>query len=399
MRDEKSGAIRVGFIGRNGELVIGFDRLPEKTVYVGEFHEGRAVIQLEKEGVDQPKSHRNFVWGYIDEAGRMAVPPRFDHAQDFSEGLAYVSAKGAGAFIDRDGREVFKVDAIAAKDFHEGLAAVCGREARDWGYVDRSGREVVKRQYRLAGDFSEGLAAVSLDGKYGFINRKGETVIPPRFWPRQVGYSWEGKYEMGRFSEGLAWVGAADPREAKRNLYGYINKAGDFVIRPQFVTAQEFSEGLAWVVTGVGQTETPLKAGWVDKSGRWAVEGVNGRSFSDMAEFSTYANPVFDWRYSEGLVPFVVLSGNDALHGYMDRRGAVVIPPGQFNDIGPFSGGLARVYFFEKTASGRASFGRLNEKGELAEKNYGYINKGGRFVWRYEAGRAKVSRLGDDILP
>jgi hypothetical protein len=38
VRDEKSGEERTGFIDRTGKLVIVFDRLPEATKAVGEFH-------------------------------------------------------------------------------------------------------------------------------------------------------------------------------------------------------------------------------------------------------------------------------------------------------------------------------------------------------------------------
>lgn len=44
---------RVGFIDKTGKLVIGFDQLPKETVAVRDFHEGRAVIYLQKEGGDE----------------------------------------------------------------------------------------------------------------------------------------------------------------------------------------------------------------------------------------------------------------------------------------------------------------------------------------------------------
>jgi hypothetical protein len=66
----------------------------------------------------------------------------------------------------------------------------------------------------------------------------------------------------------------------------------------------------------------------------------------------------------------------------MDRKGAVVIPPGEMRTVGPFSGGVARVSFYDETASGPARYGRVDEKGQFVEEFYGYINKSGRFIWR-----------------
>lgn len=44
---------RVGFIDNTGKLVIGFDRLPKETTYVRDFHDGLAVIYLNKETRDE----------------------------------------------------------------------------------------------------------------------------------------------------------------------------------------------------------------------------------------------------------------------------------------------------------------------------------------------------------
>lgn len=368
-KDEKSGEARIGFIDNTGKLVIPFDRLPKTTVGVGEFHEGRAVIYLREETGDKLNGNSNYRAGYIDETGKVVIAPRFDSARDFSEGLAYVEldASGFRGFIDREGKTVIKVDAPTAKDFHEGLAAVGTREGRDdrvgdWGYIDRSGREVIKRQYFFAEDFAEGLAGVLVDnGKYGFINQRGTMVIPPNFEPFK-GLRHK-KVIMGtsRFSAGLACVKEAG------GFYGYINKKGEFAIPPRFERAQEFSEGLAWVVT------KDWKAGWIDKSGQLVVTGINGQSFPARTEI-IYTDEILDWRYSEGLVPFILYVENKFMRGYMDRSGRVVIKlqrDDEFGTLNPFSGGVAMVYLFVQ-----------GKRGE--EQKYGYIDKTGRFLWRQQ---------------
>lgn len=350
---------RIGFIDNTGKLVIDYDRLPSSTRLVGEFHEGRAAIYLER--MATPGSPAYDV-GFIDETGKIVIPPRYYDARHFSEGLAYVFGPQFRGFIDLQGKPVIKTDGYT-RDFHEGLAAVLSAEGR-WGYVDHSGKVVIRQQYSLADDFSEGLAGVVVERKFGFINQQGEMVIEPRFTPRRGPYSWDPLVATSRFTDGLAPV-TTDP-EFENKAYGYINPKGEFVIPPQFYVAQLFSEGLAFVATPDPKTNGVKKAGWIDKAGQWVVTEVQGLPPGQPT--STFSSFSVDCRYSEGLAKFTVYSAEGLpLHGYMDRKGKVVIEPRRFNKVGPFVGGIAQIY-----VSGN----------EGSSDDYGYINKTGQFIWR-----------------
>lgn len=86
--------------------------------------------------------------------------------------------------------------------------------------------------------FSEGLAAVRRDNKWGYINLKGEEVIPCQF---------SDKFPPGQFSEGLACV--VDERNPKEELWncriGFINKDGEFVISGDYFSETP-SLGTVW---------------------------------------------------------------------------------------------------------------------------------------------------------
>ena len=46
---------------------------------------------------------QNYLWGYEDEKGNIQIPAKFEWANEFSEGLAWVSNNGVYCFINEDG--------------------------------------------------------------------------------------------------------------------------------------------------------------------------------------------------------------------------------------------------------------------------------------------------------
>ena len=116
-----------------------------------------------------------------------------------------------------------------AYNFSEGLARI--KINGKYGYIDKKGNYVINMPFDEAEDFSKGLARIKINEKYGYIDKKGNFVIKPQF------------DEVHNFSEGLARVKIDDK-------YGYIDKKGNIVIKPQFDYADDFSEGLAMVETG-----------------------------------------------------------------------------------------------------------------------------------------------------
>lgn len=78
--------------------------------------------------------------------------------------------------------------------------------------------------------FSEGMAAVRRDGKRGYINLKGEEVIPCQF---------SDEYRVGQFSEGVACVidnRNKDDKEIWNKRVGFINRKGEWVLEGDFFT-------------------------------------------------------------------------------------------------------------------------------------------------------------------
>lgn len=119
-----------------------------------------------------------------------------------------------------------------ARDFSEGFAWV--EKDGKWGYINTKGEQIVECEFYGGWyfndfkDFNEGFASVKKDYKWGYINTKGEQAI-------------ECKFDYANdFNEGLASV-------KKDGKYGYINTKGEQVIECKFDCAWNFSEGFAKV--------------------------------------------------------------------------------------------------------------------------------------------------------
>lgn len=192
----------------DGRRLTGFD-----FVWLSRPSEGLVVAEIKQADGNTP-------CGFLDLTGAWVIPPRFDMAYPFSEGLAQVRA-----------------------------------DHRQWGYINRQGEVVISCQFEDAYPFQEGLAAVQT-GKYpnrhyGFIDTGGNWVIQPQF--NDVG---------NVFSQGLAAVKLGD-------LWGYIGRNGNWTIAPAFSRAWPFSEaGHACVSAPVGNDD---RFGMIDRMGQWLL--------------------------------------------------------------------------------------------------------------------------------
>jgi hypothetical protein len=121
--------------------------------------------------------------------------------------------------------------------------------------------------------------------------------------------------------------------------WGYINRSGEVVIKPQFDSAEPFAEGLALVrypprkkplKPGEKTAELVAGIGFVDHTGKLVIQlenplHLNGDSFS------------------EGLTKYWTWEPNKGdVYGYIDKTGKVVVQA-RFTDASQFVDGLAAV--------------------------------------------------------
>ena len=147
--------------------------------------------------------------GFINLEGKFVIPPIFESAQDFEEGLAAVRVNGRWGFIDRTGALVIPPQFEQAQSFREGLAGV--KVNGNWGFTDPSGALRIPARFENVEPFSDSLAIAYFGKRPLFINRDGETQIAGRY------------REVTPFVHGLAAVLLNDKHVA------YINHTGKHV--------------------------------------------------------------------------------------------------------------------------------------------------------------------------
>src|SRR5690606_39728324 len=87
------------------------------------------------------------------------------------------------------------------------------------------------------------------------------------------------------FAEGLALV---DVDVFGDKACGYIDRTGNFVIKPQFAFAENFSQGLALVSFNEGKE---LKEGFIDKTGEFVIGPTEDVSFGSFRRVDGVFDP------------------------------------------------------------------------------------------------------------
>ncbi|HEY0015745.1 MAG TPA: WG repeat-containing protein [Longimicrobium sp.] len=193
---------RIGYLDARLDTVI-----PARFDDADEFKEGRAGVAIIGR------------WGFIDTRGGWVVTPAYDRVSWYRDGMAAVYLDGKCGYVDHAGRMAVPIRYDECWEFGDGLAPV--REGQgDYAWIDRTGRVV----FTVPGardpvHFSEGLASVELEGKFGYIDTRGQIAIPP---------AWD--YWAGPFEGGLARVSQRHPELGSRPV-GYIDRTGRYVAR------------------------------------------------------------------------------------------------------------------------------------------------------------------------
>ena len=320
--------------------------------------------------VRQGRSRTRFKVGYIDKQGRVAIAPLFDGGTRFHDGLAAVNAKGRWGVINARGNFEIQPTLWNWCRFHNGLASLASRMGK-YGVVDLAGNFVVEPKYDYVGPFEGGLALIRIGecgkARYGFINKNGTEVIPPKLPGAKS------------FSEALAAAKVG-------NLWGYIDPSGLFKITPRFEGTRRGPRRLedtkaGYFVNGLAPVWSGRDYGFIDTMGKFVIEGgfdeansycenravvKRGKRFGFV---DTEGRMAIECRFtlardlSEGLARVQEKDSRIGFYppsGFVDLQGQMAISPA-FYTGGSFHDGLCLV---------------------TTEDSIGYINRFGEFVWQ-----------------
>ena len=299
----------------------------------------------------------NAKYGVMNTDGTLVVPLKYDRICEFSEGLAAVyestpyQEELAGTngfmvtmyddkigFIDKTGNLVIPMiyeqihsttmieddgstgtGHIKSPGFSEGLLTV--KKDGKWGVIDKQGNTAIpfKYDYPVIGSFHDGLASFSSGGKSGFINSSGEVVIPPQY------------NRVDDFTEGYAIVANNNPASQDGDrLYGVVDTQGNLIVPIQYGYISRFREGMACV------SDKPFgrgNYGFVNTSGNLIVPIQYTKAYSFSDGLAVVA--VKDERFTEPTI--------QNRYGYIDKQGNVVIPL-EYSRAYSFSGGIGKAY-------------------------------------------------------
>ena len=224
-----------------------------------------------------------------------------------------------------------------------------------WGYINRKGETVIAAKFDAADDFYEDAAKVGVTNGsqfgYGFIDLQGQWLVQPVY------------QKAGQFAEGLAVV-------AKGDLYGYVDMRGKEVIACQFEDAGTFHNEYAAIKQG-GWT------GFIDETGTVIIKPA-------------YTVRVSHPMFVDGIAP---VFGADEQTGFIDTSGQWYISA-QFQSAGNFVDGLAWAMWQQDDSAAEHGF---TIKG-------GYIDKEGVYIippeydfgWDFSEGYATVWAISED---
>ena len=176
-------------------------------------------------------------------------------------------------FASRDGKRLCSINFDFIGNFHEGLAVV-GKSGYGMGFVDRDMKFVIPMIYDKSNEFKDGRAKVMRDGKWMYVDQSGKEVelASPDSSTRyqDVGVYSEGMCKVSTLKLGFIDLAYHSDYSEIAGTWGFVNEAGEEVIAPQYIYAEDFSNGIAIVCKGK----------WtIDK--KWDNEYNTGRYWTD----------------------------------------------------------------------------------------------------------------------
>lgn len=223
-----------------------------------------------------------------------------------------------------------------------------------WGFKDLNNNIIIECLYESAWEFHEGKAGVKKNGKYGFINTRGEDCSD---------FIYD---DVRPYSDGMAAVMITSQSEydifqnqkSYFSKWGVINHDGQLIVPIIYSNVPRFSEGLALVKTltnyyeGMQWHETKYKFAFIDKSG---AEIIQLNNFSDSSsgpiDWLGYHEKPNIFKENRCKISTNYIPGSNRLYGrdlIIDRNGNVIVSNLKYDLMNTYSEGLSAVAIANK---------------------------------------------------
>lgn len=252
--------------------------LADYEAYLREFadapNKDKAQRDIELAAIELKPFQSSEKWGYalLPATDSLVVPilPQYLEAYEFSNGLAAVTDKPCDSrchyfYINKANRRVFEEEFNYAGNFEQGYAIVgmgdCENDSCLFGIINKRGKYIVPPVYNEINEPTEGFYLVGQNDKYGYLDMNGNVAVSLKYsdgLPFKQGMAavgidgnWffidnTGKQAfIASFKDVLSFSDSLAAVTPDGDLWGYIDMAGNYVIQPQFESAEDFTGGFA----------------------------------------------------------------------------------------------------------------------------------------------------------
>ena len=235
-------------IDKEGRNLLSLEQIQLYSIgVVYNFTEGRALF-VTNEGK----------YGFLDIKGNMVVPPLYDYACPYQEGLALVGlSDGSGRMgyqmIDKDGGCVFALqvgNGILDDRMEDGLLQFREYESRQLVYLDKTGLPALylPDEIEESSSFRHGLSVFQMKTGCGVINKKGKILVP------------------GVYEEAFV-VGKDKLSLSKDGKCGLADREGNFL------SALEYDSISRFYASDMAVVKKDASFYWMDRKGETGKEG------------------------------------------------------------------------------------------------------------------------------
>ncbi|MBR5920233.1 MAG: WG repeat-containing protein [Bacteroidales bacterium] len=282
-------------------------------------------------------------WGIIDYKGNRVLNFVYKDIERLSESLHKGRRKDHWELIDYTGAILGSFDTIEGLVKNKIKASKNGK----CGYINERGEPVIPFEFDTIEEFVEGKARAEKDWKWGYINERGEELYDHKTLSNGfIVYSSSFKSRCGLMNEteeritGLDYYTIEDffngrAKAKKDSKWGCINERGETLIPFEFDAIGDF-------VSGRAKARKNCQWGYIDEEGITIIP-FEYDEIGDLVNGNIKANKKKGWQKNGW--------------GIINEKGEIIIPL-EHEDVGIFTNGIVKVKKDGK-------WGFVNEKGEV----------------------------------